>query len=83
MSQRLTERIESRGKWLYLKRSLGGVVLLPLLALAIWFPGFPGGILTAPAFDYLGYACLALSFPGLALRWFIVGARRAWQWAGT
>lgn len=72
MSGRLTSCIESQGRWLYRRRSVAAVVLLPLLLLAIWYPGFPGNVWSASDIDRLGDAALLISFCGLALRWFTV-----------
>lgn len=74
MRQPLITCMETQGRWLYHRRSVAGVVLLPLLALAIWYPGFPGDRWSAVQLGYLGYAALLASFAGLALRWFTVGS---------
>lgn len=74
MNRRLTACIENHGRWLYHRRSVTGVALLPLLILAIWFPGLPGSTLSAPDLDRLGDIALLVSLAGLALRWFTVGS---------
>lgn len=71
---RLIHQFERQGQWLYHRRSVAIVAILPLLVLAIRFPGFPArNRLHGAAFDHLGKVCLLISFAGLALRWFTVG----------
>lgn len=69
----LIEAIGNQGHWLYHRRSFVGVIILPVLLLAIWLPGFPGNGLHGSAFDYLGELGVLLSLCGLALRSFTVG----------
>lgn len=71
---RLVEQIEQQGQWLFHRRSVFAGVFLPLLALALWFPGLPGDAWNDRDFDRLSEIGLALSMIGLALRWFTVGA---------
>ncbi len=65
--------IASQGRWLYHRRSFVGVVILPALLLALWFPGFPGDHLQASAFDNLGKLGVLVSLAGIALRCVTVG----------
>jgi protein-S-isoprenylcysteine O-methyltransferase Ste14 len=74
---RLVDRIEQQGGWLFHRRDVFAVVFLPLLVLALWFPGFPGDALRDAGFDHLGEVGLGVSMAGLVLRWFVVGSATA------
>ncbi|HEX7342561.1 MAG TPA: isoprenylcysteine carboxylmethyltransferase family protein [Rhodanobacteraceae bacterium] len=69
MNLRLVALMETQGRWLYHRRSTAGVVLLPLLIVSIWFPGYPGAEWSKSAINNLSYVALLVSFAGLALRW--------------
>lgn len=71
---RFITRMEQQGQWLYQRRDVAGIIMLPALALAIWHPGFPGAGWSPADFDHLSELCLVISCIGLALRWFIVGS---------
>ena len=68
----VTGAIERQGRWLFHRRSVIGVVLLPFLGLALWQPGFPAANLPPAGIDALSLAGLLVALAGLALRAFTV-----------
>jgi protein-S-isoprenylcysteine O-methyltransferase Ste14 len=64
--------IERQGRWLFHRRSVIGLALVPFFALALWQPGFPAGSLSPAGLDVLSLAGLLLSLAGLMLRAFTV-----------
>ncbi len=64
--------IERQGQWLFHRRSVIGIALVPMFALALWQPGFPASSLSPAGIDVLALAGLCLAFAGLVLRAFTV-----------
>lgn len=71
-TRRVTETIEAQGEWLFRHRGTMGLAWLPLLLLAIGFPGAPVGALNDGGVDDLTTVGMAISFMGLLLRWLTV-----------
>ncbi|GAB3036904.1 lipid A Kdo2 1-phosphate O-methyltransferase [Oleiagrimonas citrea] len=61
-------RLERQGTWLFHRRSLVGVVLLPALVLAIWRPGWPADALAHRTLDALTLTGFCIALSGLLLR---------------
>ncbi len=71
-NDRLTGNLEAQGRWMFRHRGIAGIVLLPVLGLALVFPG-PLAFRGDRAIDLLSTVGLLLSLAGLALRWCTVG----------
>lgn len=66
-------QIEQQGQWLFHRRSYFGLLILPLLVIALWYPGMPAGHWSDAQFRLVGLLGLAISVTGMVLRWITAG----------
>ncbi len=70
---RLTEKIRIHGAWLFRWRGTVPLLLLPVVLLALPASSQVDKIIGERADHLLFFVCLAVSYVGLAVRWFTVG----------